>query len=166
MKPKGDSNRAPLLSVCIPTYNRAAMLVDAIESALTQGFEDFELIVCDNASTDDTEAVVKRYRDPRLRYCRFPELVGMYANHNRCIELARAPWIIFLHSDDRLAPSALSRFERAAATASARTGILAPTHDRHWVRKLRERPWCGEVVHWFAVCNGLRGRSAERGKRF
>ncbi|HIK11977.1 MAG TPA: glycosyltransferase [Oscillatoriaceae cyanobacterium M33_DOE_052] len=92
----------PFLSVCIPTYNRGHMLPAAIESVITQDFDNFELIICDNASTDNTEEVVKDYTDKRIRYVRYPTLVSMYANHNRCIELARGNWIIFLHSDDRI----------------------------------------------------------------
>ena len=92
----------PFFSVCIPTYNRGSMLPAAIESVLTQDFDNFELIICDNASTDNTEDVVKNYLDKRIRYVRYPTLVSMYANHNRCIELARSNWIIFLHSDDQI----------------------------------------------------------------
>ncbi len=92
----------PLFSVCIPTYNRASMLPAAIESVLAQDFDNFELIICDNASTDKTEEVVKDYTDRRLRYVRYDNLVSMYGNHNRCVELALGNWIVFLHSDDRM----------------------------------------------------------------
>jgi len=92
--------RIPFFSVCIPTYNRAQMLPAAIESVLNQNFVDFELIICDNASTDNTEEVVKGYCDQRLRYVCYETLVSMYANHNRCLNLAQGDWIVFLHSDD------------------------------------------------------------------
>jgi len=58
----------PIVSVCIPTYNRAAMLKNAMDSVLAQTFGDFELIVSDNASSDGTEALVRSYRDERIRY--------------------------------------------------------------------------------------------------
>jgi len=92
--------KIPFFSVCIPTYNRASFLPQAIESVLTQDFTDFELVICDNASNDNTQAVVEKYQDRRIRYVRYENLVGMYANHNRCIDLARAEWLVFLHSDD------------------------------------------------------------------
>jgi len=90
----------PFFSVCIPTYNRAQMLPATIESVLNQNFVEFELIICDNASTDNTEEVVKGYCDQRIRYVCYKNLVSMYANHNRCLNLAQGDWIIFLHSDD------------------------------------------------------------------
>src|SRR5262249_53252835 len=55
----------PLVSICIPTYNSARYLPEAIESVLAQEFADYELVVCDNASTDATPEICRRYRDPR-----------------------------------------------------------------------------------------------------
>src|SRR5947209_6312282 len=98
----------PVFSICLPTYNRARLLGRAIRSALAQTFGDFELIVSDNASTDDTTAVVGSFRDPRLRYRRYDRLVGMYANHNRCLDAVRADWTVYLHSDDELEPDCLA----------------------------------------------------------
>jgi hypothetical protein len=100
----------PYFSVCLPTYNRGYCLATAIQSVLQQDFQDFELLVCDNASTDNTRDVVESFDDPRIRAIYFPELVSMYGNHNRCLEHALADWIVFLHSDDVLLLDALSRF--------------------------------------------------------
>ena len=60
----------PKVTVCLPTYNRAHYLREAIESVLSQTFQDFELLICDNASTDETSEVVKSFRDARIRYVR------------------------------------------------------------------------------------------------
>jgi glycosyltransferase involved in cell wall biosynthesis len=92
----------PCLSVCIPTYNRAHCLGAAIESVLSQEFADFELVLVDNASTDNTERVVGSFKDSRIRYRRYEANVSMYANHNRCVNSASSDWIVFLHSDDLL----------------------------------------------------------------
>lgn len=100
----------PFFSVCIPTYNRAHLLPAALDSALAQTDPDFEIVVVDNASTDNTQEVLRRYDDPRIRVIRNAETVSMYANHNICVEHARAPWVVFLHSDDRLTPNALARY--------------------------------------------------------
>lgn len=100
----------PFFSICIPTYNRAHLLPAALDSALAQTDPDFEIVVVDNASTDSTQDVLKRYDDPRIRVVRNAETVSMYANHNICLEYAKAPWVVFLHSDDRLTPSALARY--------------------------------------------------------
>lgn len=100
----------PFFSICIPTYNRAHLLPAAIKSALAQTDSDFEIIVVDNASRDNTQEILRRYDDPRIRVVRNTQTVSMYANHNICVEHARAPWVVFLHSDDRLLPDGLSRY--------------------------------------------------------
>jgi glycosyltransferase involved in cell wall biosynthesis len=102
----------PRVSVCIPTYNSARYLAEAIESVLAQTFANFELIVCDNASTDDTPAVSRRYTDPRFRYVRFEELVGQGGNWNRCVGLASGKYVALLHADDVYLPDFLA--ERVA----------------------------------------------------
>jgi glycosyltransferase involved in cell wall biosynthesis len=106
----GMMDRIPFFSVCIPTYNRASFLPKAIESVLSQDFTDFELVICDNASNDNTEEVVKNYRDERIRYVRYKYLVSMYANHNRCIDLASSCWLLFVHSDDYIQENSLNKY--------------------------------------------------------
>lgn len=102
----------PFFSVCIPTYNRAHLLSAAIDSVLAQDFEDYELVIVDNASTDHTQEMLKQYDDPRVRIFRNADTVSMYANHNKCIEFARAEWIVFLHSDDCLKENGLATLKR------------------------------------------------------
>jgi glycosyl transferase family 2 len=92
----------PAVSVCIPTYNYARFLGKAIESVLAQTFEDFELIVSDNASTDDTQAVIAAYGDPRLRAFRNDTNLGLFGNFSRCLELAGTDLVKFVCSDDWL----------------------------------------------------------------
>ena len=79
----------PAVSVCIPTYNYARFLGSAIESVIAQTFEDFELIVSDNASTDDTQAVIASYDDPRIRAYRNDHNLGLFGNFSRCLELKK-----------------------------------------------------------------------------
>ncbi|MBL8378686.1 MAG: glycosyltransferase family 2 protein [Burkholderiales bacterium] len=80
-----------MLSVGLPVYNGARWTAGALDSFLGQSLGDFEVIVADNASTDDTEAVCRAYaeRDARVRYFRNPTNIGVYANFNRVLELAR-----------------------------------------------------------------------------
>ncbi len=90
----------PLVSICIPTYNRANVIRRAIDSALSQTYKNIEVIVVDNASTDNTEEIVASYTDPRLSYVRNSENLGMFGNLNRCIELYNGDYLHILHSDD------------------------------------------------------------------
>ena len=106
---ENEEQSVPRVSICVPTYNSARYLGETLESALAQEFDDFELVVCDNASTDGTPELCSRYSDPRLRYVRFESLVGQAANWNRCLELAQGEFITLLHGDDLLAPQYLAK---------------------------------------------------------
>ncbi len=108
-------NKSPKISVCIPTFNHGHFLKDAIDSVLAQTYTDFELVVVDNCSTDDTARVVRAYvaRDRRIRYVRNPVNVGAQNNLNRCIELASGEYVNILCADDMLEPTALQELVRA-----------------------------------------------------
>jgi glycosyltransferase involved in cell wall biosynthesis len=93
---------SPLISVIIPTYNRALWVVEAVDSVLAQSFRDLELIVVDDGSTDETVAKLAPYRD-RLRYA-FQARAGVSAARNRGLDLARGEWVAFLDSDDLWLP--------------------------------------------------------------
>ncbi len=88
----------PRVSVIIPTYNRYLFLMEAVESVLNQSFRDFELIVIDDGSEDDTAEITHRYPE-RLRYF-FQKNQGAAAARNQGIKLSRAELITFLDSDD------------------------------------------------------------------
>jgi glycosyltransferase involved in cell wall biosynthesis len=96
----------PAVSVCIPTYNYARFLGRAIDSVLAQEYRDFELIVVDNASEDDTPAVLARYAD-RIEAHRNERNLGLFGNFARCLELARGEHVKFLAADDWLHPKYL-----------------------------------------------------------
>jgi glycosyltransferase involved in cell wall biosynthesis len=99
----------PKVSVCIPTYNTARYLGAAIDSVLAQSYEDFELVICDNASTDGTQELCSAYADKRIKYLRFETLVGQAANWNRCLDHAGCDFIVLLHADDVLLPDYVER---------------------------------------------------------
>jgi glycosyltransferase involved in cell wall biosynthesis len=97
------------VSLCIPSYRGAAHIAATIESALAQTFSDFELLIVDDDSPDETAEVVSRYVDPRLRFLRNERRVGAEANWNRCLDLARGRYFKLLPQDDLLAPRCLAR---------------------------------------------------------
>lgn len=99
----------PTVSVIIPTYNRADVLPRAIDSALDQTVSDVEVIVVDDASTDETESVVTAYDDPRVTYLAHETNQGGSAARNTGIEVATGDYIALLDSDDEWAPTKLEQ---------------------------------------------------------
>lgn len=99
MNPTTITNQ-PLVSVVIPTYNRTKYLPFAIESALSQTFRDFELIISDDASTEDVETVVNSFHDPRIRYRRNPRNFGQAMNNLAAFREAKGIYVTNLHDDD------------------------------------------------------------------
>ena len=99
---------SPLVSICIPSYKGAAYLQETIESVLQQSYSHFELWVVDDASPDDTAAVVARFDDPRIRFVRNPRNLGPEGNWNRCLEVATGKYYKLLPQDDLLSPDSLA----------------------------------------------------------
>jgi glycosyltransferase involved in cell wall biosynthesis len=97
------------VGVCIPTRNRAHYLREAIDSVLAQSFQDFVLVVSDNASTDGTRQLVESIPDPRVIYSRLDEDIGLVANHNRCFDLVSSEYVLLLPDDDILRPGMLEQ---------------------------------------------------------
>lgn len=114
--------RRPRVSVGLPVYNGAAYLSEAVEALLGQTLGDFELVLSDNASTDDTEKVCRDFAadDRRVRYVRAERNRGAAWNHNRTFELATAPLFKWAAADDACHPEFLQRcVERLDADPSA-----------------------------------------------
>jgi glycosyltransferase involved in cell wall biosynthesis len=105
------AERAPTVSIGLPVYNGARYLAEAVDSLLAQTLEDFELIISDNASTDQTEQICRAYaeRDPRIRYVRADGNHGLLWNFRRVLELARSTHFKWMAHDDMCAPEFLRR---------------------------------------------------------
>jgi glycosyltransferase involved in cell wall biosynthesis len=93
-------SRQPLLTVAIPTYNCAHYLPDAVGSVMRQGLDDFELLIVDNASEDNSEDLVRSFGNKHIRYIRNPSNLGSRENGNRCMLNARGRYVKFLCADD------------------------------------------------------------------
>ena len=104
-------DRIPRVSIGMPVYNGAAFLRESLDSLLSQTYEDFELVISDNGSTDGTQNICRAYatEDVRIRYYREEENRGAAWNYNRVFELARGEYFKWAAHDDVHAPTFLER---------------------------------------------------------
>ena len=114
----------PLVSVILPTYNRARLLGRAVKSVLNQTFEDFELIIVDDGSTDDTESVIRSFDDERIKYIRHPMRRGVSAARNTGIKASRGRYIAFQDSDDEWLPKKLEKQVDVFENARPDVGVV------------------------------------------
>ena len=99
------------VSFVVPCYRLAHLLGECVSSILAQSFEDFEIVIMDDCSPDDTAGVARGFRDPRVRYIRNDVNLGHLRNYNRGLELARGAYVWLISADDVLCgPHALQRF--------------------------------------------------------
>ena len=101
----------PKVSICIPNFNGAGYIREAIDSVLQQEYQDFEIVIVDNCSTDQTAAVVKEFssRYENIRFFGNEENIGLAGNLNKCLEHARGEYIKYLCVDDLLLPGCLEQ---------------------------------------------------------
>lgn len=118
-------------SVCIPNYNYGKFLERTLRSVLQQTYGDFEIVVSDNASTDDSAAVVRSFDDSRIRLTVNRCNVGFAGNLDRAASQATGDVLLLLSSDDVMRPNALQRYAQAfeALGERARTTILSSSCD-------------------------------------
>lgn len=98
----------PKVNIAIPTYNRSDLLRLSLDSALSQDYPDFRVTILDNASTDDTEAVVRSYSDDRITYLKNETNIGQFRNWNRLLEINESPYLMILQDDDIIHASFLT----------------------------------------------------------
>jgi len=142
-------SHTPTISIGLPVFNGARYLREAIEDFLRQTYTDFELIVSDNASTDETEAIVREAskRDERIRYVRNNTNIGALPNSNRVFELAQGRYFCLAAHDDRHAPNFLERLVAVleenpdAVLAYGRTTLIGEEGEA-----LRKDPATGKYV--------------------
>jgi len=142
----------PLVSVVVPTHNRASLLRRAIDSVIAQTYSRWECIIVDDASTDGTEDDVQQYADARIRYMRLPTNQGQCAARNHGIRIANGSYVAFLDSDDEWLPGKLqAQLALFNADTSGQLGVvmcgvikISETSGVEMSRKipnLGRRPW-------------------------
>lgn len=121
----------PLVSILLPTYNRSSYLEPCVKSVLGQSYDNWELIICDDASDDDTPKVVSEIskRDPRIRHHRNPTRQGLPKNRNVGISLSRGSLVFFIEDDLTLEPDCLKILVETLVKLRAqgiKVGAIAP----------------------------------------
>lgn len=130
---------SPLLTVAIPSYNRAAMLKRSVLSALEQDGGDYEVLVLDDASTDGSREWLERVSSRRLRKVLHPERKGMAANWNQCVRESLGEFVLILQDDDFALPHLAERLtgairRRPEADLLVSTTLLTNADDTaRWV---------------------------------
>lgn len=136
----------PRVSIGLPVYNGEAFLEDSLDSLLHQTFEDFELVIVDNASTDRTGEICRAYaeKDPRVRYRRNDVNIGGFRNHRLAFGLASAPYFMWAADDDVRDPEYLERcvdlLDRHPEAVIACTRICNIDGDGDVLSEGEERP--------------------------
>jgi glycosyltransferase involved in cell wall biosynthesis len=121
----------PPVSICVPTWNGASFLGAALESALSQTYSDFELLLVDDGSTDATLDVAAAFPDPRIHIYRNHRRLGIPGNWNHCLELARGTYVKFLFQDDVLDRQALAKLVAALEAVPAASLAFSRREIRH-----------------------------------
>lgn len=117
------SSSPPLVSICLPVFNGERYLAKAVESILAQTYQEFELLIFDDASTDASWVLLNTFQDPRLVITRNDRNLGPEENWNRAVAAAQGRYTKLFHQDDLLAPDCLAR--QVAALESHPASVLA-----------------------------------------
>ena len=163
-------SHVPRISIGMPVFNAEPWLRESLDALLAQTFEDFELILSDNASTDATADICREYveRDARLRYSRQPENLGYVQNFRYVLEQARAERFMWAACDDAWDPEFIARLTRAldrapgASLAFCQVAVLPSTAIAGWtlplVVRLARRGWLPRIST-FLLQSGRAGKA-------
>jgi len=162
---------APFISICIPTYNRTNYLGETIQHVLNQTYTNYEIVVVDDGSTEDTEAIINKFNDERIRFIRKAH-TNAADTRNRCIDESRGEFILWQDDDDYPDPELLAEYVKTLNLLPD-LDIVYSYHrvhgvglDKTWLRryddwyfnrsKLAESLLCGPQ---FMFCGGLYKKS-------
>jgi glycosyltransferase involved in cell wall biosynthesis len=155
-----DQNESapPYLSVVIPMYNRAALIRRAIDSCMRASLADYEIIVVDDGSTDESALAVAQINHPAVRLIQHDANGGLSRTRNTGIEHARGEWIILLDSDDELVDGALDVIRQCAMEAPSDVAVLwfQCRMDDGTLTPVpcpQAGPW--DYEHWLAFCESM-----------
>jgi len=136
-----------LVSVCIPTRNRALYLGQAVKSVLNQDYDNYEVIIADNHSSDNTEQLIRSLNDKRVRYYRNAKNIGLARNWNRALQYANGDYVTIFHDDDVMLPGNISK-KAFVLDAQSNVGLVHSNIERidaggkrvgaHWAKRHKD----------------------------
>lgn len=139
----------PLVSICIPTYNAEKTVMDTLQSILNQTYHNLEVLVVDNASTDNTWSLLQQTNDPRLVVRRNERNIGGEQNWSKCVQLATGEYIAIFHADDLYLPNMVQKQVRAFQDNPSVGAVFTRA------RLINDR---GEVIGYSKLPSELRGK--------
>lgn len=166
----------PLITVVLTTHNRCHLLPRAINSVLNGAYDNFELIIVDDASSDGTSELISQLKDPRIQYARLPDNSGALSARNRGFDMSQGDYVTTLDDDDELLPDALGtvveEFEKTKPEGNE--VIWFDCRDAESGQKSGTMPIpAGKISFEEYVCGRIHGdfwitfsRNALRGNRF
>ncbi len=109
------SDKNPLISICLPTYNGEAFVKETLESVFSQSFKNYEVIICDDGSKDNTVSIIKEMitNKSNVTFIVNENNLGLVGNWNKCIQSASGKWIKFIFQDDLILENGLGKFAEA-----------------------------------------------------
>jgi len=122
----------PTVSICLPVYNGSNYLAKAIDNVLSQSYEDFELLIADDCSTDETQEIIDSFskKDKRIKSWINEKNLKLFGNYNRCIERASGQYIKLFAHDDLLETEAIAKM---IAVLEERPGVSLVTCSKRWI---------------------------------
>lgn len=143
MRDQSMKEHSPFFSIIMPTRDRGSLLRYSLQSALDQTFQDYEIIVSNNFSSDKTEEVVRQTSGDRVRYFRTEKALPMHQSWEFALEKARGQWILFLCDDDALFPQALERVFETIQNSQA--SIVSWDAGMYYLQGCATPGWRGQV---------------------
>lgn len=137
---KQTIQNSPLVTVAMVTYNSAKYLGMAIDSVLSSSYTNFELIISDDCSTDNTWDIIREYKDQRIRASRNETNLREYPNRNKCIDLAKGEFIIFIDGDDYIYPHGLEHFVKLMLNNPECAMGLSRPYDARYIYPIKLSP--------------------------
>ncbi len=144
------SNNSPLITVAMVTYNSSKYLREAIDSVLESTYSNFELVISDDNSQDNTWEIITSYKNKHIRAFRNETNIGEYNNRNKCLHFAKGKYIIYIDGDDKIYSHALDFFVKYLEQNQNCACAISRPHDSRFFYSKVLNPEELYKLHYFS----------------